>query len=78
MNKYYLVCYHIDGMMSPGNCVIKDEDPLEFIVRINGEREIINLVNFWEITKEQFDMLSTIPTNILIDNLPSFVYLRKH
>jgi hypothetical protein len=61
ISEYWLICYQMHGFMSVKNAVLKDEHPIRYIARKNGENDdqnIYYLVNFWEIDQEKYDELT--------------------
>ena len=60
--KYWLICYQLWGHSDVNNVVVKDEHPVDYIARqSSGNSMTYNLVNFWEITEDQYFHLSKIP-----------------
>lgn len=63
MSKYWLICYQLYGYYDVNNVAVKDEHPLDYIIRKNNKDDprTYFLVNFWEITETQYLMLNKIP-----------------
>ncbi len=63
MSKYWLICYQFYGYYDINNVVVKDEHPIDYILRKNNKKEprTYLLVNFWEITESQYYYFSKKP-----------------
>lgn len=62
--EYWLIVYVVEGNTDVKN-IATTEDPFDFIVRRNteemeSERRAVSVINFWSITKENYDKLCAV------------------